>query len=129
MSMTDPPRVQPIDAATVAPLAIEARAEILREGNPRQTLWQALSLGDGALTAGTWEGEACILDIAAYPVTEVFFVLSGFVRLEETDGTTVEVGPGLGACVPKGWRGRWHTVERTRKHYVNLAAAPFAAAK
>ena len=106
-----------IDQQTTEAKPYEVRAEILAEGSPRQCLWQGLSLSEGAVNAGFWEGEGCILTIGAYPHHEIFMVTEGQIRLE-TENTTVDVGPGQSAYVPKDWAGRWHTIGKTRKHYV-----------
>jgi len=121
--MTEGSSIVLIDKDRTEAKPYQVRAEILSEGSPQQCLWQGLDIAKGAITAGFWEGQPCILSIAAYPHHEIFFVTDGCIRLEGSDGT-VEVAPGQSAYVPKGWSGRWHTVTQSRKHYVIFQDIP-----
>jgi uncharacterized cupin superfamily protein len=37
------------------------------------------------------------------------FLIEGNAKLTSSDGTVLEVRPGEGAAIPKGWKGHWST--------------------
>lgn len=52
------------------------------------------------------------------PDTETVVLLQGCARLTDADGSSVELGPGDGIVLTKGWSGRWDILETLRKFYV-----------
>lgn len=67
---------------------------------------------------GVWECTPGGWAIENRPDTETVRILAGRARLTDADGTAVELGPGDGLVLPKGWSGRWDILETVRKHYV-----------
>ena len=109
------------DAGAVEPVSHAFRAEIVTDGDPSQRTFTTLTEPSLGLSAGRWEGAPVTLAIAAYPVTEVFEVISGAIELTGADGTVERIGPGQGGYVPKGWCGTWRTLEPTAKTFVILS--------
>lgn len=85
-------------------------------GTP-ETFYKEL-VGTGKLNAGVWACTAGAWDVASWSVDEVFIVQEGVIRLTAADGTTHMLRAGDTFFIPKGWQGRWETVEDVKKFYV-----------
>ena len=70
------------------------------------------------LETGVWRCTEGGWTIASFSVDEVMVILSGRVRLTASDGTVNELAKGDMFFVPKGWSGRWDTLEEMEKAYV-----------
>ena len=70
------------------------------------------------IEVGVWECTPGGWAIEHRSDTETVRILSGRARLTDAGGTAVELGPGDGLVLPKGWSGRWDILETVRKHYV-----------
>lgn len=97
---------------------IDLPEAIVLSGSGRQTSSVAATWEATKVRTGLWHGEIGAFRIDSYPDNEVFTLLTGAVDLVSADGSRVEVRPGTGAFVPKGWRGTWHTLEQTTKTFV-----------
>jgi uncharacterized cupin superfamily protein len=87
-------------------------------GEP-MTSGRVLQAGDDGLPqVGIWECTPGGWTIENRPDTESVVILSGRARLTDADGSSVELGPGEGIVLPRGWSGRWDIVETVRKFYV-----------
>lgn len=85
-------------------------------GNP-VTAFCELVAHDGIET-GVWSCTAGGWTIESYGVNEAMVMLAGHLRLTATDGTVTDVHPGDLFFIPKGWSGRWDTMEDMQKAYV-----------
>jgi uncharacterized cupin superfamily protein len=86
-------------------------------GHPAQRLWSQYTDASGKFFAGVWESEPGRWKIR-YTEEEYCRILEGRSRLEATDGSITEVGPGDEFIIPRGFEGTWEVIERTRKVYV-----------
>jgi uncharacterized cupin superfamily protein len=77
-------------------------------------------LADTASVAGFWEGEPGSVAFDSWPYNEVCVILSGRVAVEAEDGEYLEFSAGEAFTVPAGFRGVWHTLERTEKIFVGV---------
>lgn len=93
-------------------------AELVLSGSGRQTTMEATSWHATTAHTGLWSGEIGTYRVDSYPDNEVFTLLTGAVDLVSPDGSRVEVRPGTGVFVPKGWKGTWHTLAPTTKTFV-----------
>ncbi len=94
----------------------EMPSEMVSEGNPKAETWVSASFPAAkTVQTGIWIGEPGKLNVPYYPHDEIFTVLSGKIEMTNEDGSKVIVGPGESGLLRKGWKGVWHTVERTRK--------------
>ena len=82
--------------------------------------WRYAALHEGALQSGVWEATAATWTEDDYPVEEVCVVLSGHLRLTDSDGTSHDLRPGDAFHLVKGWAGTWEVLEDMRKFYVVL---------
>ena len=55
MSNSESPLV--LDPTAIAPLEHALRSGIVKEGDPSQRTWELVSLADGQVSAGEWEGQ------------------------------------------------------------------------
>jgi uncharacterized protein len=85
-------------------------------GNPMMS-GRVFYEADG-IEIGVWECTPGGWAILNRVDTETVRILAGRARLTDADGTAVELGPGDGLVLPKGWSGRWDILETVRKHYV-----------
>ncbi|MEM7118218.1 MAG: cupin domain-containing protein [Chloroflexota bacterium] len=88
----------------------------IQSGNP-QTMYSELASSD-QLETGTWSCSVGSWDIPSFSVSEVMLILNGRIRLTDTAGTSTELGKGDLFFLPKGWSGRWETLEDMQKLYV-----------
>ncbi len=85
-------------------------------GNP-VTAFCELASHDG-IDTGVWSCTTGGWTIASYAVNEAMVMLSGRMRLTASDGTVTELAKGDLFFIPKGWSGRWDTLEDMEKAYV-----------
>ena len=85
-------------------------------GNP-VTAFCELIAHDG-IESGVWSCTVGGWTIESYEVNEAMVMLAGHLRLTATDGTVTDVHPGDLFFIPKGWSGRWDTMEDMQKAYV-----------
>ena len=79
--------------------------------------WRIAEGASSQFLAGSWEGQPGEIPVD-YGYDEFCFVTSGRVALEDTKGGRVEFSAGDAFHVPKGFAGRWITLEASGKHYV-----------
>lgn len=87
------------------------------EGDPEEasrTLWQS---PDGQLEIGVWECTVGRFGADRSQSAEFCHLLSGAVEMRHADGRVQRLGPGDALMLPKGWKGEWLLLERTRKIY------------
>jgi len=70
------------------------------------------------LQAGVWRCTPCIWEYNFYEENEVMLMLSGRLRLTDSDGNATELTKGDVFYIPRGWSGRWETLETMEKLYV-----------
>jgi uncharacterized cupin superfamily protein len=70
------------------------------------------------LETGVWRCTPCVWEYDFYEVTEVMVMLSGRLRLTDSDGNATELTKGDVFYIPRGWSGRWETLETMEKFYV-----------
>lgn len=73
---------------------------------------------DEQLETGVWSMTVGGFPIESYSVAEVMLMLNGRLRLTAADGTVTELTKGDVFYIPKGWAGRWDTLEDMEKFYV-----------
>jgi len=98
-----------------------ARPEIVLAGPGRSVIWEAVQRTCDGARIGTWFGEAGRLAVQSYPNDEVFCVTAGHIRLTGKHDP-IDIMPGQGAFVPKGWSGVWENIEASRKVFVILTS-------
>lgn len=79
-----------------------------------QTLW---SSPDGHLEIGVWECTPGRFTADRSAAAEFCHLLSGSVEMRHADGRVERLGPGDALMLPRGWKGEWRLLERTRKIY------------
>ena len=70
------------------------------------------------LQAGVWRCTPCVWEYDSYEVDEVMLMLSGKMRLTDSDGNITELTKGDVFFIPRGWSGKWETLETMEKLYV-----------
>ena len=85
-------------------------------GTP-QMLYAELAKSD-KLETGVWSATVGGFTIESYSINEIMLMLSGRLRLTDADGNVTELGEGDVFYIPKGWKGRWDTLEDMQKLYV-----------
>lgn len=70
----------------------------------------------GVFSWPTWEKEPSTFDWH-YDDTEQCYIMEGRVRVEPSEGTPVEFGPGDFVTFPKGMDCVWKVSKGVRKHY------------
>ena len=73
------------------------------------------------LEAGVWRCSPCIWEYESYDVDEVMLMLSGHLRLTGSDGKVTELAKGDVFFIPRGWSGKWETLETMEKLYVIIS--------
>ena len=89
-------------------------------GGPKTFLGELLDKKD--LQAGVWRCTPGVWEYDSYEVDEVMLMISGRLRLTDTDGNAVELTKGDMFYIPRGWAGRWETLETMEKMYVIIDA-------
>jgi len=82
--------------------------------------WRAASGKAGGYVAGLWEGRPGEVDFPEMPYDEACWIIAGRIALVDARGGRREFGAGQGYLLPKGFAGRWVTIEDAKKFYVVL---------
>lgn len=82
--------------------------------------WRAAEGKNGIYAVGLWEGKVGALDFPAMPYDEACWVTQGRIALVDGAGGRREFGAGQGYVLPRGFAGRWETLEDAKKFYVVL---------
>ncbi|HKJ37582.1 MAG TPA: cupin domain-containing protein [Anaerolineales bacterium] len=90
-------------------------------GDPKTYLGELLSQ-DG-LDVGVWRCTPGVWEYDSYDVNEVMVMLSGRMRLTDSDGNATELTKGDVFYIPRGWAGKWETLETMEKVYVIMDQA------
>ncbi len=88
-------------------------------GDPT-TMYGELLSQDG-LDVGVWSCSKGAWEIANYSIDEVMVLLSGKMRLTDSEGNSKELSKGDLFFIPKGWSGSWEVIEDMEKVYVILS--------
>ncbi|MCU0955915.1 MAG: cupin domain-containing protein [Hydrogenophaga sp.] len=83
----------------------------------KETDWRVAEGPASQFLAGSWEGQPGEIPVD-YPYGEFCFITSGRIALEDAKGNRAEFAAGDAFHVPKGFSGRWITIEAASKHYV-----------
>ncbi|WP_200332031.1 cupin domain-containing protein [Leucobacter sp. L43] len=70
--------------------------------------------------AGAWEGEPGWVRFDSWPYTEICFIQSGRVEVEDATGRKEAFGAGDAFLIPVGFAGIWRTLEPTQKIFVGV---------
>ncbi len=87
------------------------------EGDPHHETRMRFTSPDGAMLAGTWTSTPGKW-VAFADRDEFCVLLSGHVKLIGDDGVEQEFRTGDSFLIPNGFRGFWHVLETTTKHFV-----------
>ncbi|ABV93568.1 hypothetical protein Dshi_1826 [Dinoroseobacter shibae DFL 12 = DSM 16493] len=87
------------------------------EGDPHHETQVRFTSPDGALLAGTWTSTPGKW-VAFTDRDEFCVLLTGHIKLVGEDGTEQEFRAGDSFLIPNGFRGFWHVLEPTTKHFV-----------
>lgn len=88
-------------------------------GDPK-TMYGELLSQDG-LDVGVWRCTVGSFVVEDYSIDEVMLLLSGKMRLTDTEGNAKELSKGDLFFIPKGWNGRWDVIEDMEKVYVIMS--------
>jgi uncharacterized protein len=83
----------------------------------KETDWRIAEGPASQFLSGSWEGQPGEIPVD-YPYDEFCFITGGRVALEDAQGSRAEFSAGDAFHVPKGFSGRWITLEAASKHYV-----------
>lgn len=110
VSFQDPAGVPTVD---------HPRPDRLVAGNPERRTWNRFTDPTESVFAGAWECDPGAW-LVVYPTNQDEFctMISGRVRLTDTNGGAREFGPGDSFVIPGGFEGTWETLEPLRKLYV-----------
>lgn len=87
------------------------------DGDPRHETQMRFNSPDGTMMAGTWTSTPGKW-IAFADRDEFCVLLSGHIKLIGEDGVEQEFRAGDSFLIPNGFRGYWHVLETTTKHFV-----------
>ena len=87
------------------------------EGDPQHVTKMFFESPDGKLISGTWTSTPGKWH-AFTDRDELCYIVSGHVELISEDGTVQSFRTGDSFLIPNGFRGFWHVIETTTKHYV-----------
>ena len=73
---------------------------------------------DGLLETGVWECSPGTFTATRDGYDEVATILAGTATVTDSQGGTIDVGPGSVIVTPSGWTGTWTVHETLRKTYV-----------
>jgi len=91
------------------------------ESSPDWTEAEYRAAVDGSRSiVGFWEGEPGWVRIDDWPYNEVCVLLEGAVALADDTGNRLEFAAGEAFLIPAGFRGVWHTLQRTKKVFVGI---------
>ncbi len=111
--------------ATTSPEFDRPRPDRLVSGNPNRTTWNHYE--SSGVSAGLWECEVGAWRIVfAEEKDEFFHVLSGRIRITDSDGVVKEFGPGDACVIPGEFTGLFEVLEQVKKHYVFVERAAFS---
>jgi uncharacterized cupin superfamily protein len=91
--------------------------EKLISGNPLQTIWQHYTDPSAKFLTGIWQSEVGKWGIS-YTEEEYCQILEGISILTDETGNPVTVSAGESFVIPRGFKGTWEVLEKTRKIYV-----------
>jgi uncharacterized cupin superfamily protein len=77
-------------------------------------LWRS---DDVSVSVGIWECTPGTFSAVREASSEICHLIFGRASLTGADGTSSTYGPGDVIVLPRGWRGEWTIIERTRKLY------------
>jgi len=70
------------------------------------------------LQVGVWRCGPGVWEYDFYEEEEVMLMLSGRMRLTDSEGNATELAKGDVFYIPRGWSGKWETLETMEKLYV-----------
>ena len=85
-------------------------------GDPKMHLGAMIDRKD--LQVGVWRCTPGVWEYDFYEEEEVMLMLSGRLRLTDSEGRATELTKGDVFYIPRGWAGRWETLETMEKLYV-----------
>lgn len=83
----------------------------------KESDWRIAEGASSQFLAGSWEGLPGEIPVD-YGYDEFCFITGGRVALEDTQGARAEFSAGDAFHVPRGFSGKWITLEPASKHYV-----------
>ncbi|MGW5111226.1 cupin domain-containing protein [Nocardia sp. NPDC004123] len=89
--------------------------------------WRGCSDATGRMIGSAWEGQAGILHVVDYPVDEICVLLTGSVAVTDDSGERRVFRAGEAFLFPRGFTGKWETLEPSSKIFVVLEPAPESA--
>lgn len=88
------------------------------EGDQVEAARKLFEAPDGSLEIGIWECSPGRFTADRTASSETCYIITGRVEMRRNDGEIRELGPGDLLVLPRGWKGEWHLLERTRKLYI-----------
>ena len=73
------------------------------------------------VVVGFWTGSPGEVTLDPWPYTEVCSILSGRVAIRDRNGQEVAFGAGAAFLIPRGFVGRWITLEPASKLFVAIS--------
>ena len=70
---------------------------------------------------GYWTGEPGSVEIDPWVYTEICSIISGRVAIADRNGRRLEFGPGEAFLIPKGFAGKWITLEPAKKIFLAIS--------
>lgn len=95
----------------------EIAPEKLIHGEPVQSFADIYSDPGKVFHVGIWEGAPARWRVK-YTEHEFCYIVSGSLRITDTQGVSIYAGRGDSFVIPAGFVGIWEILERTRKIYV-----------
>ncbi|ABG30499.1 cupin domain-containing protein [Roseobacter denitrificans] len=105
------------DDVTIAKRRLADLPDRVVEGDPHHETQMRFKSPDGTMLAGTWTSTPGKW-IAFADRDEFCVLLSGHIKLIGEDGVEQEFRAGDSFLIPNGFRGYWHVLETTTKHFV-----------
>jgi len=105
------------DDVTLARRRLADLPDRVVKGDPRHETQMRFTSPDGTLLAGTWTSTPGKW-IAFADRDEFCVLLTGHIKLIGEDGAEQEFRAGDSFLIPNGFRGFWHVLETTTKHFV-----------
>ena len=75
-------------------------------------------IGRKDLKVGVWRCAPCKWVVDFHAENEVMLMLSGRLRITDSEGSAKELSKGDVFFIPRGWSGVWETLETMEKMYV-----------
>lgn len=82
--------------------------------------FRCLDLPATRVMVGYWTGEPGNVQLDPWIYTEVCSILSGRVAVADYQGGRLEFGPGEAFVIPKGFAGKWITIEPSAKIFLAI---------